>query len=89
MSEDALRAKVQETLDAVRPSLQSHGGDVNLIEVTPDKIARLELVGACGGCPMSRITLKMGIERVLAEEVPELAGVEAVGLEHVDWSEYE
>jgi Fe-S cluster biogenesis protein NfuA len=89
MSDDALRAKVQETLDAVRPSLQSHGGDVNLIEVTPDKIARLELVGACGGCPMSRITLKMGIERVLAEEVPELAGVEAVGLEHVDWSEYE
>jgi len=89
MSDDALREKVQETLDAVRPSLQSHGGDVNLIEVTPDKIARLELVGACGGCPMSRITLKMGIERVLAEEVPELAGVEAVGLEHVDWSEYE
>ena len=89
MSDDALRAKVQETLDAVRPSLQSHGGDVNLIEVTPDRIARLELVGACGGCPMSRITLKMGIERVLAEEVPELAGVEAVGLEHVDWSEYE
>jgi Fe-S cluster biogenesis protein NfuA len=89
MSDDTLRAKVQETLDAVRPSLQSHGGDVNLIEVTPDKIARLELVGACGGCPMSRITLKMGIERVLAEEVPELAGVEAVGLEHVDWSEYE
>ena len=89
MSDDALREKVQETLDAVRPSLQSHGGDVNLIEVTPDKIARLELVGACGGCPMSRITLKMGIERVLAEEVPELAGVEAVGLENVDWSEYE
>ncbi len=89
MSDDALRAKVQETLDAVRPSLQSHGGDVNLIEVTPDKVARLELVGACGGCPMSRITLKMGIERVLAEEVPELAGVEAVGLEHVDWSEYD
>ncbi|MGD0766421.1 MAG: NifU family protein [Dehalococcoidia bacterium] len=89
MSDDGLRAKVQETLEAVRPSLQSHGGDVNLIEVTPDKIARLELVGACGGCPMSQITLKMGIERILAEEVPELAGVEAVGLDHVDWSEYE
>jgi Fe-S cluster biogenesis protein NfuA len=88
MPDDGLRAKVEATLNAVRPSLQSHGGDVNLIDITPDKIARLELVGACGGCPMSRITLKMGIERVLAQEVPELAGVEAVGLEQVDWSQY-
>jgi len=78
MSDDGLRAKVQETLEAVRPSLQSHGGDVNLIEVTPDKIARLELVGACGGCPMSQITLKMGIERILKKEVPEVKSVEAV-----------
>jgi Fe-S cluster biogenesis protein NfuA len=89
MSEDGLKAKVQEVLDMVRPSLQSHGGDVSLVEVTSDKIARLQLEGACSGCPMSQITLKLGIERVLTEEIPELAGVEAIGLEDVDWSRFE
>jgi len=88
MADETLRTRVQEALDMVRPSLQSHGGDVTLVEVTAEKIARVELTGACGGCPMSRITLKMGIERVLAEEVPELAGVEAVGMENVDWSQF-
>jgi Fe-S cluster biogenesis protein NfuA len=80
-----LRERVEEVLDAVRPSLQAHGGDVNLVDVTPEKIARVELMGACGGCPMASITLKLGIERVLAEEVPELAGVEAVNVETPDW----
>jgi Fe-S cluster biogenesis protein NfuA len=84
-----LRERVEEVLDAVRPSLQAHGGDVNLIDVTPEKIARVELTGACGGCPMASITLKLGIERVLAEEVPELAGVEAVNVEQGDWPEFE
>ena len=84
-----LRERVEEVLDAVRPSLQAHGGDVNLVDVTPEKIARVELTGACGGCPMASITLKLGIERVLAEEVPELAGVEAVNVETPDWLEDE
>jgi Fe-S cluster biogenesis protein NfuA len=89
VSENGLETKVREVLEAIRPSLMSHGGDVSLVEVTPNKIARLQLEGACNGCPMSQITLKLGIERVLAEEVPELAGVEAVGLEDVDWSRFE
>ena len=89
VSENGLEAKVREVLEAIRPSLMSHGGDVTLVEVTADKIARLQLEGACNGCPMSSITLKLGIERVLAEEVPELAGVEAVGLEDVDWSRFQ
>jgi Fe-S cluster biogenesis protein NfuA len=81
--------RVQEILDAIRPSLQAHGGDVNLLDVTPEKIARLELTGACGGCPMASITLKLGIERVLAEEVPELAGVEAVNVDTTGWPGFE
>lgn len=89
MSENGLETKVREVLETIRPSLMSHGGDVSLVEVTPDKIARLQLEGACNGCPMSSITLKLGIERVLAEEVPELTGVEAVGLENVDWSRFQ
>ena len=89
MTDYELRERVEEVLDAVRPSLQAHGGDVNLVDVTPEKVARVELVGACGGCPMASVTLKLGIERILAEEVPELVGVEAVNIERPDWLEYE
>jgi Fe-S cluster biogenesis protein NfuA len=74
-------------LEQIRPSLQSHGGDVSLVEVTEDRIARVELMGACAGCPMSMMTLRMGIERILNEEVPELEGVEAVGLEDFELPE--
>ncbi len=73
-----LKRRVERTLDEIRPYLMSHGGDVNLLEVTPDNVARLQLVGACGGCPMSAMTLKFGIERILEDRVPELAGIEAV-----------
>ena len=76
-----LYEKVDEVLEQVRPSLQAHGGDVNLVEVTEGRVARLELTGACAGCPMSVMTLRLGIERILNQEVPELEGVEAVGLD--------
>ena len=76
-----LYERVDSVLEQVRPSLQSHGGDVSLVEVTEDRIARLELTGACAGCPMSIMTLRMGIERVLNDQVPELEGVEAVNLD--------
>jgi Fe-S cluster biogenesis protein NfuA len=89
MTDVELRERVKEILDAIRPSLQAHGGDVSLVDVTPEKIARVELMGACGGCPMASVTLKLGIERVLAEEVPELAGVEAVNVDMPDWLEPE
>jgi len=89
MTDYELRARVEEILDAIRPSLQAHGGDVTLVEVTPEKIARVELMGACGGCPMASMTLKFGIQRILAEEVPELVGVEAVNIERPNWMEYE
>jgi Fe-S cluster biogenesis protein NfuA len=79
-----LRRRVERTLDEIRPYLMSHGGDVNLLEVTPEKVARLQLVGACGGCPMSAMTLKFGIERILEDRVPELAGIEAVTADDVE-----
>jgi Fe-S cluster biogenesis protein NfuA len=84
-----LETRVDQTLDEIRPYLMSHGGDVNLLEVTPEKVARLQLVGACGGCPMSAMTLKFGIERLLEERVPELAGIEAVMADDFEWSEGE
>ena len=84
-----LETRVEETLDEIRPYLESHGGDVTLLEVTPEKVARLQLLGACGGCPMSAMTLKFGIERLLEDRVPELAGVEAVTADDFDPSAYE
>ncbi|MCK4757028.1 MAG: NifU family protein [Thermoplasmata archaeon] len=73
-----MREKVEEALEKVRPALQRDGGDVELVEVTDDGIVKVKLVGACGGCPMSQMTLKMFIERVIKENVPEVKGVESV-----------
>jgi Fe-S cluster biogenesis protein NfuA len=62
--------EVKEVLEMIRPALQADGGDVELIEVTDDGIVKVKLVGACGHCPMSTMTLKMGIEKTLMEKVP-------------------
>ncbi len=73
-----MKEKVEQALAKIRPALQGDGGDVELVEVGEDGIVRVRLTGACGGCPMSQLTLKMGIERILRKEVPEVKGVEAV-----------
>jgi Fe-S cluster biogenesis protein NfuA len=70
--------KVKDVIDEIRPMLKADGGDVELIEVTPDGLVRLKLLGACGHCPMSIMTLKMGIEKRLKERVPEVREVVAV-----------
>ncbi|MDY0300316.1 MAG: NifU family protein [Trichlorobacter sp.] len=70
--------KVQEVLEQVRPMLQRDGGDVELVEVTPENIVKVKLQGACGSCPMSTMTLKMGIERAMKEAIPEIVEVQQV-----------
>jgi Fe-S cluster biogenesis protein NfuA len=62
--------EVKKALELIRPNLQADGGDVELVEVTEDGVVKVKLVGACGHCPMSTMTLKMGIERTLKEKVP-------------------
>jgi Fe-S cluster biogenesis protein NfuA len=62
--------EVKEVLELIRPALQADGGDVELVEVTDEGVVKVKLVGACGHCPMSTMTLKMGIERTLMEKVP-------------------
>lgn len=74
----AIKEKVQDALDKVRPSLQADGGDVQLVDVEDSGVVKVRLTGACGGCPMSQMTLKMGIERILKENVPEVTAVESV-----------
>lgn len=69
---------VEEALDEIRPAIQMDGGNVELVEITDDGIVKLEMVGACGGCPMATLTLKAGIERLLFERFPDLVGVEAI-----------
>ncbi|MFA5338131.1 MAG: NifU family protein [Candidatus Omnitrophota bacterium] len=73
-----LKEKVEEALKGIRPALQADGGDVELVEVTEEGVVKLRLKGACGCCPMSTYTLKMGIEQRLKEEIPEVKNVEQV-----------
>jgi Fe-S cluster biogenesis protein NfuA len=70
--------EVKKVLDMIRPNLQADGGDVELVEVTDDGVVKVKLVGACGHCPMSTMTLKMGIERTLMDKVPGIKEVVSV-----------
>lgn len=65
-----MRDLVEKSLAKVRPSLQADGGDVELVDVTADGVVKVRLRGACGCCPMSQMTLKAGIERLIKQEVP-------------------
>jgi Fe-S cluster biogenesis protein NfuA len=73
-----LKERVQQALDLIRPALQADGGDVELVDVTEDGIVKVQLQGACRGCPMSQLTLANGVERVVKEQVPEIQRVEPV-----------
>ena len=66
-----MREKVEKVLDKVRPSLVADGGNVELVDVE-DGVVKVRLQGSCAGCPMSQMTLKMGIERILKQEIPEI-----------------
>jgi Fe-S cluster biogenesis protein NfuA len=72
-----LASRVEAAIDRIRPALMADGGNCEIVEVR-DGVVKLRLLGACGGCPMSQMTLKSGIERVIKEQVPEIDRVEAV-----------
>ena len=71
-----MKEKVAEVLNKIRPMLQNDGGDCELVEITDDNVVKLRLTGACGSCPMSTMTLKMGIEKQLKQAIPEVKSVE-------------
>ncbi|MHC9541481.1 MAG: NifU family protein [Vulcanimicrobiota bacterium] len=73
-----MKEKVETAINKIRPSLQADGGDVQLVEVTPEGLVKVKLTGACGGCPMSQMTLKMFIEKTIKKEVPEVKEVVSV-----------
>ncbi len=72
-----MRERIEKALDKIRPALQRDGGDVELVDVI-DGVVKVRLKGACGGCPMSQMTLKNGIEQVVKKEIPEVVSVESV-----------
>jgi len=76
-----MKEKVEAVLNRIRPALQADGGDVELIDVTSDGVVKIRLTGACRGCPLSEMTLKVGIEKTLKQEVPEVKEVVALETE--------
>ncbi len=73
-----MKEQVEQALAKIRPQLQADGGDIELVEITDDGIVKVRLTGACKGCPMSQITLKKGVEKVVLKEVPDVKAVESV-----------
>ncbi|HVW96412.1 MAG TPA: NifU family protein [Mucilaginibacter sp.] len=80
----SLLSQVEAALDTIRPYLAADGGNVSIEEITPDNVVRLKLLGACGSCPMSIMTLKAGIEEAIKKAVPEVNGIEAINLTDID-----
>jgi Fe-S cluster biogenesis protein NfuA len=76
--ESTFEEKIKVAIEAVRPALQGHGGDIELVGTDPDNTVRIRLQGACQGCPGAAMTMKMGVERILRERVPEVKEVVAV-----------
>lgn len=75
----SVKERVEEALEMIRPALQADGGNIRLVDVK-DGVVLVELQGACVGCPMAQMTLRMGVERTIKEMLPEVERVEAVGL---------
>jgi len=72
--------KVEDALQTIRPYLEADGGDVKILDISDEGIVTLELLGACGSCPMSTMTLKAGVEEAIKRAVPEINGVEAINI---------
>lgn len=77
-AEPDLLRRVDEALDLIRPYLKADGGSVRLLDITPDMVVELELLGACGECPISEMTLRAGIEQAIKRAVPDVSRVEAI-----------
>ena len=77
-TEKTFEEKVKEAIESIRPALQSHGGDIELVGTGEDNTVKVRLQGACQGCPGAAMTMKAGVERILKEQVPEIKEVVAV-----------
>jgi len=83
-SEKSVLQRVEDALQIIRPYLEADGGDVKLLEINQEGIVKLELLGACGSCPMSTMTLKAGVEEAIKRAVPEIKSVDAINITSAD-----
>jgi len=80
-----MKTGVLEAIEAIRPALQADGGDISLVDVDEETgVVSVKLVGACGSCPASTMTLKAGIERILKDRVEGVTAVKALGVDGLD-----
>ncbi len=77
-TKEELVNKVNNVIDQIRPYLEADGGNIRFVEITDDNVVNVELLGACGSCPMSQMTLKAGVEQAVKKAIPEIKSVEAV-----------
>jgi len=75
---EKLILKVKNAIEQIRPHLQADGGDIRFVELTDDNIVKVELQGACHGCPMAVVTMKNGVENTIIKNIPEIKAVEAI-----------
>jgi Fe-S cluster biogenesis protein NfuA len=75
-----LLAQVEAALDQVRPYMEADGGNVSLVEITPAMVVKIQLLGACGSCKMSTMTMKAGVEQAIMRGIPEITAVEAINV---------
>ncbi len=75
-----LETKVRNVIEQIRPYLQADGGDISFVSLTPENVVNVELQGACGSCPFSRMTLKNGVEEAVKKALPEIKSVEAINM---------
>lgn len=80
----AIKEKVEAALTQIRPYLEADGGNVEVLEITEENVLKLKLLGSCGSCPMSIMTLKAGIEETIRRAVPEISAVEAINITDID-----
>ena len=80
----SLLERVEAALDTIRPYLLTDGGNVSVEEITPEHVVKLKLLGSCGSCPMSIMTLQAGIEEAIKKAVPEITGIEAINVTDID-----
>lgn len=78
--ESGLKERIEFALDTIRPYLEADGGNVRIVELTDDYVLKIEMMGNCGSCPMSSMTLKAGVEEAIKRAIPEITRVEAVNL---------
>ena len=80
ITSEEITQRIEASLDGIRPYLEADGGNVKILEVTDDKVVRLEFIGACGNCPMSTMTFKAGVEEAIKKAVPEIKSIEVTNL---------